>query len=156
MHVEYQDIPQENNKSLTSMKYVLSDVKINAKQTNKVSVSSGGTYTISANFIEFCKYCGDDSLNQIIIGLSKDLKAQACIWNGSSNSNGVVQQSIKITVPDEEGIYYIRAMHTQDYTCSSALSKWDANKAENIGYIIVDRATSQPQEEVKAKEKPTE
>ena len=85
------------------------------------------------------------SINQIIVGIGGQYKAQACIYNGSGQGSG--SSTFTLTAPNVPGIYYIRFRYAQAFGCQQgALDWWRIDKVPtaeaNIGIIIVREPTA--------------
>jgi thioredoxin-related protein len=133
-------------------RYQIKNLKIN-NGGNSASVSPGQTVSVSMDILHFCKNCGD-AINQIIVGLSSDNKAQACVWNGKQNSGGeptfclgncgqnkpcddnprgAEWKTVKFTLkaPNKKGNFYIRSRYAQ--ACGGC------DSSEPLGWWKVDR-----------------
>lgn len=100
-------------------------------------VERGGTFEASLELLHDCVSCGN-AVNQVIVGLSGEPRAQASIWNGKQRSGGEtrivnpgadvqalaqdnpgpaewVTLRFPIQVPDAAGDYFLRARYAQDY-----------------------------------------
>ncbi len=98
----------------------------------------GGAFEIEMEVLHDCRSCGN-AINQIIVGLSSDEKAQISVWNGKQRSGGPlkfvnpgtsvqclaednekeaewVKVYFSLNVPNQDGIYYIRTRYSQAYT----------------------------------------
>lgn len=100
-------------------------------------VAAGGTYTLAFALLHDCAECGN-AVNQVIVGLAGEDRAQASVWNGKQRSGGSlrvvnpgtgvealaednpgpaewVEVSCDLVVPDEPGTYSVRARYAQAY-----------------------------------------
>ena len=90
-----------------------------------------------------CQKCGN-AINQIIVGIGGEEKAQACVWNGFQSSNGWKTVAYTLKVPKKKGVYYVRNRYAQAYRCGDALEGWwkidrpeGPTSDSNIGVIVV-------------------
>ena len=118
-------------------RYKVKDVSINNK-SNDIVLGKGGQVTVEMKILHDCTSCGN-AVNQVIVGLSSDKKAQISVWNGKQRSGGpvmVVNKGSKvqalahdnpgkakwvtvkfeIKVPKKSGTYYLRSRYSQAYT----------------------------------------
>jgi thiol-disulfide isomerase/thioredoxin len=118
-------------------RYKIRNVQINDRG-NIFKGKKGGTFQVTMEILHDCGECGN-AVNQVIVGLSSDKKAQASVWNGKKRSGGPlmvvnVSTSVEayaednsgqaewvtvyytITVPNRKGIYYLRTRYAQAYT----------------------------------------
>ncbi len=97
-----------------------------------IKVQKGGTYRVAMEVLHDCGFCGN-AVNQVIVGLAGQDRAQASVWNGKQRSgggakrvNGAVAEDnpgpaqwvgveFDITVPSEPGPHAIRARYAQNY-----------------------------------------
>ncbi|WP_236260603.1 hypothetical protein [Streptomyces tendae] len=102
-----------------------------------VHVRGGGSHEVSFDVLHDCSACGN-AVNQVIVGLAGQDRAQASVWNGKQRSGGGVKVvnpgtrvqalaednpgpaewvnvSCDIVVPDEPGVYSVRARYAQAY-----------------------------------------
>ncbi|MFJ4961738.1 hypothetical protein EES43_23615 [Streptomyces sp. ADI96-02] len=100
-------------------------------------VRGGGSHEVRFDLLHDCSECGN-AINQVIVGLAGEDRAQASVWNGKQRSGGElkvvnpgtsvaaaaednpgpaewVNVSCDIVVPDEPGTYSIRARYSQAY-----------------------------------------
>lgn len=100
-------------------------------------VERGGTFEVSLELLHDCVSCGN-AVNQVIVGLGGEARAQASVWNGKQRSGGEtrivnagtdvqalaqdnsgpaewVALRFPIQVSDAAGDYYLRARYAQDY-----------------------------------------
>lgn len=120
----------------TGIRFKIRNVKIDGR-TNTVLVPRGGTYSVSFDVLHDCSECGS-AINQVIVGLAGQDQAQASVWNGMKRSGGKarvvnsgtgiaaaaednrgpaewVNVSCDLVIPDEPGVYEVRARYAQDY-----------------------------------------
>ena len=133
-------------------RYKVRNVNI-AGEGNVVYSNSGGFFNVTMEIRHDCKFCGN-AINQIIVGLSSDDKAQISVWNGKQRSGGGmrvvnpgtsvaspahdkfdgaewVKVYFQIDVPDEKGVYYLRTRYSQAYT-GNVLTHQDAQFEQKI------------------------
>lgn len=102
-----------------------------------VHVRGGGSHEVSFDVLHDCSACGN-AVNQVIVGLAGQDRAQASVWNGKQRSGGGVKVvnpgtrvqalaednpgpaewvnvSCDIVVPGEPGVYSVRARYAQAY-----------------------------------------
>ncbi|MBQ0847934.1 hypothetical protein J8N05_06865 [Streptomyces sp. BH-SS-21] len=102
-----------------------------------VRVRGGGAHRVEFEVLHDCSMCGN-AINQVIVGLAGEDRAQASVWNGKQRSGGGlktvnagssvealaednpgpaewVDVSCEIVVPDEPGTYSVRARYAQAY-----------------------------------------
>ncbi|HWS31927.1 MAG TPA: hypothetical protein VN408_04200 [Actinoplanes sp.] len=112
-------------------RFKIRNVRING-QGDVVKVQKGGSYQVSLELLHDCGFCGN-AVNQVIVGLGGQDKAQTSVWNGKQRSGGGVKRingavaednpgtaewvtvEFSLTVPDELGPYAVRARYAQDY-----------------------------------------
>ena len=120
----------------TGFRFKIRNVKIDG-QGDAVRVSAGGSHELSFDLLHDCSECGN-AVNQVIVGLAGQDRAQASVWNGKRRSGGGatvvnpgthvevsaednpgpaewVNVSCDIVVPDEPGTYSVRARYAQAY-----------------------------------------
>lgn len=120
----------------TGFRFKIRKVKIDGRG-DTVHVRGGGSYEISFDVLHDCWECGN-AVNQVIVGLAGEDRAQASAWNGKQRSGGGlkvvnrgtdveamaednpgpaewVRVSCDIVVPDEPGTYSVRARYAQAY-----------------------------------------
>jgi len=116
------------------IRFKIKDVSINGKG-NIFTTDKGGKVTVALSLFHNCTDCGT-SVNQVIVGLAGEDRAQVTIWNGFQFSGGDpkiieggeklsagesntapewVKVQFQLTIPDRKGEYYIRARYAQDY-----------------------------------------
>jgi hypothetical protein len=123
--------------SESEIRYKVKNVNIDGEGKIKKS-SSGGTYEVEMEILHDCESCGD-AINQVIVGLSSDERAQISVWHGKNRSGGPsmivnpgtavasfvednygpaewVKVYFTIDVPDKPGEYYLRTRYAQAYT----------------------------------------
>ncbi|MGW0571741.1 hypothetical protein [Streptomyces tauricus] len=102
-----------------------------------VRVRGGGSYRLAFDVLHDCSLCGN-AVNQVIVGLAGEDRAQASVWNGKQRSGGGVKVvnagtsiealaednpgpaewvnvSCDLVVPDAPGVYSVRARYAQAY-----------------------------------------
>lgn len=120
----------------TGFRFKIRNVEIDG-QGDTVHVRGGGPHTLSFDVLHDCRECGD-AVNQVIVGLAGQDRAQASVWNGKQCSGGGpkivnagtsveavaednpgpaewVRVTCDIVVPDEPGSYSVRARYAQAY-----------------------------------------
>ncbi|NEC20295.1 hypothetical protein [Streptomyces parvus] len=120
----------------TGFRFKIRNVKIDG-QANVVYARGGGSHTVSFDMLHDCWECGN-AVNQVIVGLAGQDRAQASVWNGKQRSGGGlllvnagthvqalaednpgaaewVSVSCDLVVPDEPGVYSVRARYAQAY-----------------------------------------
>ena len=118
-------------------RYKVRDLKIEGG-SNTFQTRGGAEIKVEMEVLHDCQSCGN-AINQIIVGLSSDEEAQISVWNGKKRSGGhlmVVNRGTNIeclaednkgeaewvkvyftlSVPDEDGTYYIKTRYSQAYT----------------------------------------
>jgi hypothetical protein len=118
----------------TGFRFKIRNVKIDG-QGDTVHVRGGGSHELSFDVLHDCPECGN-AMNQVIVGLAGQDRAQASVWNGKQRSGGGmkvvywragvdamaednpgpaewVNVSCGIVVPDEPGAYSVRARYAQ-------------------------------------------
>jgi uncharacterized protein YjbI with pentapeptide repeats len=112
------------------------------QQGNRVAKRAGGQFQVTLEVLHDCPECGG-AINQIIVGLGGEEKAQTCVWIGGQSSGGWQSVSFTLTVPNTPGIYYVRTRYAQAYTEFDALSWWKVDRPNgpssgaNLGYVRV-------------------
>lgn len=113
-------------------------------QGNAVWIRSGGTLSATIEINHNCPKCGS-AINQIIVGMAGENKAQACVWSGLQTSEGWKLAPFVLTVPNNPGTYFVRVRYAQAYNCQDALNWWKVNRPNgptsesNIGVVIVTK-----------------
>lgn len=120
----------------SGFRFKVRDVKIDGVG-DVVRVRAGGVHHVSFELLHDCPGCGN-AVNQVIVGLAGQERAQASVWNGKQRSGGGlavvnagsdvqalaqdnpgpaewVGVSCEIVVPDEPGVYSVRARYAQAY-----------------------------------------
>jgi hypothetical protein len=120
----------------TGFRFKIRNVEIDG-QGDTVHVRGGGSHEVSFEVLHDCRECGN-AVNQVIVGLAGQDRAQSSVWNGKQRSGGRakvvnsgtdvaavaednpgpaewVQVSCDIVVPDEPGTYSVRARYAQAY-----------------------------------------
>jgi hypothetical protein len=148
----------------TGIRFKIRNVKIDG-QNDTVHARGGGPHQLSFDVLHDCPECGN-AVNQVIVGLAGQDRAQAWVWNGKQRSGGSlkvvnwgtgvetmaednpgpaewVNVSCEIVVPDEPGTYSVRARYAQAYRGKDALGWWKIDRPDGpgpestIGTIIV-------------------
>jgi hypothetical protein len=130
----------------TGIRFKIRNVKIDG-QNDTVHARGGGRHQLSFDVLHDCPECGN-AINQVIVGLAGQDRAQASVWNGMQRSGGGpmaewVNVSCDIVVPDEPGTYSVRARYAQAYSGKDALGWWKIDRPDGpgpestIGTIIV-------------------
>lgn len=148
----------------TGFRFRIRDVRIDGRG-EAVRVRAGGSYELDLELLHDCPECGD-AVNQVIVGLAGQDRAQASVWNGGQRSGGRphvvnpgtsvealaednpgaaewVRVSCDIVVPDVAGTYSVRARYTQAY--QGRLMTDDGRRSpqpeypEVLGWWTVDR-----------------
>lgn len=134
---------------------------------NVLYATPGSEVNVKMDVLHNCISCGD-AINQIIVGLSSDQKAQISVWNGKKRSGGgvkIVNQGrdveclaedndgeaewvkvkFKLRVPNIPGKFYIRSRYSQAYTGNLLTEEGRKIKQdvfeEPLGWWRVDRPT---------------
>jgi Protein of unknown function (DUF4241) len=120
----------------TGFRFKIRNVKIDGR-SDTVRVREGGMHELSFDLLHDCSGCGN-AVNQLIVGLAGQARAQASVWNGKQRSGGGltvvnpgtdveamaednpgpaewVNVSCDIVVPDRPGAYSVRARYAQAY-----------------------------------------
>jgi hypothetical protein len=120
----------------TGFRFKVRNVRIDG-QGDTVHVRGGGSHEVSFDVLHDCRECGN-AINQVIVGLAGQERAQASAWNGKQRSGGGlkvvnpgsdveamaednpgpaewVNVSCEIVVPGEPGTYPVRARYAQAY-----------------------------------------
>ncbi len=120
----------------TGFRFKIRNVKIDG-QADVVHVRGGGSHNVTFDVLHDCWECGN-AINQVIVGLAGQDRAQASVWNGMQRSGGGlkvvnagthvealaennpgpaewVNVSCDLAVPDEPGVYSVRARYAQAY-----------------------------------------
>ncbi|MFC8093424.1 hypothetical protein [Streptomyces sp. NPDC057301] len=120
----------------TGFRFKIRNMRIDGRG-GVVRVRSGGSYEVRFEVLHDCSECGN-AINQVIVGLAGQERAQASVWNGKRRSGGDVKVvnpgsrvqvlaednpgpaewvgvSCEIAVPDEPGTYEVRARYAQAY-----------------------------------------
>jgi hypothetical protein len=120
----------------TGFRFKIRNVAIDG-QGDTVRVRGGGSHEVSFEVLHDCPECGN-AVNQVIVGLAGQDRAQSSVWNGKQRSGGGakvvnsgtdvaavaednpgpaewVAVSCDIVVPDGPGTYSVRARYAQAY-----------------------------------------
>jgi len=111
-------------------------------QGNALWLKRGGAIDATIELNHDCPECGT-AVNQIIVGLAGEDRAQACIWNGQQSSDGWQAARFTLDVPPKAGTYRIRTRYAQAYGCREALGWWMVDRPDgptaqsDIGVIVI-------------------
>ena len=120
----------------TGVRFRIRDVRIDGRG-DTVRVRGGGSHEVRFDVLHDCRECGN-AINQVIVGLAGEERAQASVWNGKQRSGGGlrvvnagtevealaednsgpaewVSVTCDIVVPDTPGTYQVRARYAQAY-----------------------------------------
>ncbi|MEV7211312.1 MULTISPECIES: hypothetical protein [unclassified Streptomyces] len=120
----------------TGFRFKIRNVEIDGR-ADVVHVRGGGSHEVTFDLLHDCSECGN-AVNQVIVGLAGQDRAQASVWNGKQRSGGGVKvvnpgtrvealaednpgpaQWVNVTcdvvVPDKPGVYSVRARYAQAY-----------------------------------------
>ncbi|SDS59097.1 hypothetical protein [Actinoplanes derwentensis] len=144
-----------------SPRFKIRNVRIDG-QSDVVKVKKGGSYRVSLDVLHDCSICGN-AVNQVIVGLAGQDRAQVSVWNGKQRSgggaktvNGAVAEDnpgaaqwvtveFDLVVPAELGAYPIRARYAQAYKGRLLTAEGRAipqqEYPETLGWWKVDRPT---------------
>lgn len=70
----------------TGFRFRIRDVRIDGRG-HAVRVRAGGSYELDLELLHDCPECGN-AVNQVIVGLAGQDRAQASVWNGEQRSGG--------------------------------------------------------------------
>ncbi len=122
-------------------RYSIQDVRLD-RQGAIIERSSGGRVKGTLKLDHHCPDCGN-TINQVIIGLAGAEIAQKCVYSGGASSRGTKKLPFSVDVPDEPGVYEIRARYAQARNCGKALGWWQVDMpggpdaSATIGAIVV-------------------
>ena len=163
-----QQAPKENTQQQSVLKDVFTEKgrfsvrKLNLNRNGRhLEMKKGGQISATLQINHNCPDCGG-AINQIIVGLAGEERAQACIWNGGKTSNGWQTVKFKLTIPSAPGKYEIRTRYAQAYNCKDALGWWKVDrpqgpdKKSTIGEVIVKQGEAKPIKPVEADTKQTD
>jgi hypothetical protein len=125
----------------TGIRFTVRNLKLNG-EGNTLTLEQGGSVEATLEINHDCSECGG-AINQIIVGLAGEDRAQACVWIGGSSSNGWQTVSFSLNIPAAWGVYYIRTRYAQAYNEQDALGWWTIDRPNgpteeaNIGVIVV-------------------
>ncbi|WP_328495377.1 hypothetical protein OHS59_23510 [Streptomyces sp. NBC_00414] len=128
--------PAHGTEMVEPSRFRIRDVRIDGRGDG-VRVPRGGSYRIAFDVLHDCSMCGN-AINQVIVGLAGEDRAQASVWNGKRRSGGGVKVvnagssvealaednpgpaewvnvSCDLVVPDEPGVHSVRARYAQAY-----------------------------------------
>lgn len=117
----------------------LSEFRLNAAG-NTISVAPGARIDVSTHYIYDCPECPLGSNHQIIVGITGENSAQACIYDAGTQGSGSTE--FMLTAPEDPGVYYIRFRYAQAYDCEEGALGWwqidgEPTADANIGAIVV-------------------
>jgi hypothetical protein len=145
-------------------RYQVRNVKI-ANSGPILIAKKGGQYPVSMEILHDCISCGN-AVNQVIVGLAGEQKAQLSVWNGKQRSGGTllvvnpetdveaycedndgdaqwVKVQFSIKIPNKKGVYYLRTRYAQDYQgniyTQEGLKKKQPIYKKVLGWWTVDR-----------------
>ena len=117
----------------------LSGFRLGEGDGNVAVVAPGAQAQGATAYVYDCPNCAAGSINQVILGIGGQDRAQACIYNGPIRGQG--NASFTLTAPTEPGTYFVRFRYAQAFNCQDALRWWTVDGAPpeqaNIGAIIV-------------------
>lgn len=146
------------------IRFKIRNVRIDG-QADVVHVRGGGSHQVSFDVLHDCWECGN-AINQVIVGLAGQDRAQVSVWNGKQRSGGGVKVvnaytsvaalsednpgpaewvtvSCDLVVPDEPGVYSVRARYAQAYQGNLMTAEGRAipqpEHQEVLGWWKVDR-----------------
>ncbi|MEZ4264935.1 MAG: DUF4476 domain-containing protein [Myxococcota bacterium] len=99
---------------------------------NVLNLERGGQISGQLDFVHHCPGCGG-SINQIIVGVAGEDRAQACIYNGGGQSGGWQRANFTLSIPDAPGVYEIRARYAQAHHCGAAMGWWRVDRPHGPG-----------------------
>lgn len=124
--------------------------KLNLNKNGRfLEMHKGGQINATLQINHNCPKCGG-AINQIIVGLAGEERAQACIWNGGQTSRGWQTVKFKLDIPDAPGDYEIRTRYAQAYNCNDALGWWKVDRPtgpgikSTIGVVSVKKGDAKP------------
>jgi hypothetical protein len=111
------------------------------QQGNEIAVKPGRVINATLNYAYHCSNCNRNLSSQIIVGLARR-SAQACIYNGGAENQGVA--SFELKVPAKPGKYDVRYRALQAADCAEALKAgWGNDNSPSsettIGMIIASK-----------------
>jgi hypothetical protein len=127
--------------SIVSFKNVtLTQLDLN-QTGNEVTVKPGRIIHAKVHYKYQCNQCDKTLNNQIIVGLA-NRSAQACIYDGGTQGEGIAE--FKLKAPAKPGKYDVRFRGLQAVDCNAALKAgWRADdsppKSTTIGVITASR-----------------
>jgi len=157
-----QQAPKENTQQQPVLKDVFTEKgrfsvrKLNLNKNGRyLEMQKGGQINATLQINHDCPDCGG-AINQIIVGLAGEERAQACIWNGGRTSRGWQTVKFKLNIPNTPGKYEIRTRYAQAYNCKDALGWWKVDRPtgpgvkSTIGYVSVKQGEAKPTKPVEA------
>lgn len=132
-----------NTSATTGVSYknvTLSKLDLN-QSGSEVIVKPGSTVQATVHYKYQCSQCYKTLNNQIIVGLA-NRSAQACIYDGGMQGEGVAE--FKLKAPAKPGKYEVRFRGLQAVDCAAALKAgWRADdsptKVTTVGVITASR-----------------
>jgi hypothetical protein len=126
--------------NVTFKNVTLSRLDLN-QSGDQVTVKPGSVINATVHYKYQCSQCYKTLNNQIIVGLA-NRSAQACIYDGGMQGEGVAQ--FKLKAPAKPGKYEVRFRGLQSVDCNAALKAgWTADdspsKATTVGVITASR-----------------
>lgn len=145
-------------------RYKVRNVSLNGKG-NQLYVKAGQLVPVTMEILHDCISCGN-AVNQVIVGLGGEPKAQVSVWNGKQRSGGPlmvvntgsnvealaednpgpsewVKVYFRIKIPEHKGFYYLRSRYAQDYVgklmTAEAKDRLQADDSKALGWWQVDR-----------------
>ena len=145
-------------------RYQVRNVKI-SNSSNVFTMNGGGKVKVEMEIKHDCSFCGN-SVNQILVGLGGEDKAQLSVWNGKQRSGGRlkivnpnsnisafaednsgqaewVKVFFELSIPSKKGIYYIRTRYAQDHQgniyTADGLNRQQPIYQKVLGWWKVDR-----------------
>ncbi len=99
---------------------------------NVLNLERGGRISAQVELAHHCPGCGG-AVNQIIVGLAGEPRAQACVYNGGGMSGGWQRANFTLEIPDAPGLYEIRARYAQATHCGAAMDWWRVDRPQGPG-----------------------
>ncbi len=133
----------------TGIRFTVRNLKLNG-EGNTLTLAHGSRIEATLEINHDCSECGG-AINQIIIGLAGENRAQACVWIGRSSSNGWQTVSFSLNIPAKPGVYYIRTRYAQAYNAEDSLHWWTVDRPNgpteesNIGAVAVQSIKDKPE-----------
>ncbi len=131
----------------SGIRYSVRDLKLNG-EGNNIRLAQGGQVKATLEINHDCRECGG-AINQIIVGLAGEDRAQACVWNGGQSSRGWQTVSFTLRIPQAPGSYEVRTRYAQAYNCKDAIGWWKIDRSQGpgeqstIGVVVVEAVSQQ-------------